>query len=414
MAEGQTTGAVIESVSGEVIHDSRGDETVQATVKLNNGVTATAAVPAGASKGKFEAATVEPSQAVAFIKEEIDPVLKGRDPRSQSEIDGLMRELDGTANKSRLGANSILGVSMAVCRSAAQANSMPLYRYIGLLDSRNGFTVPIPMMNLINGGKHADNNLEIQEFMVIPDRVEGYHNQLSAGKLIFSTLGQLLRPVSPVLAVGDEGGYAPMLDTNEIAMDYLRQAIVKSGYKPWEEVSMGLDVAASSLPETFEITPDRYLGLLRDFPILSIEDPFGEEAWEDWATFKQRMEESNSSFKRLMLVADDLYATNPERLSRGIESKAANAILVKLNQIGTVTETMEVVATARQAGYIIIVSHRSGETLDDFIADFAVGVGAQFIKTGCPNDNHPERMTKYRRLLAIENELIPNATASSA
>lgn len=401
----------IDQVWGEVIHDSRGEETIQASVRLTNGFVGSAAVPAGASKGKFEAATVDPKLSVEFIRNEIEGALKGKSPAGQSEIDGLMRELDGTPNKARIGANTILGVSMAVTRAGAAANNLPLYRYIGMLENRTGFSMPIPMMNLINGGKHADNNLEIQEFMVIPDRVSEYHNQLSAGKLIFSTLGQLLRAVSPVLAIGDEGGYAPVLDTNEMAMDFMRQAIIQSGYKPWEEVSIGLDVAASSLPGTFEITPERYLGLLRDFPILSLEDPFDEEAWEEWATFKQQMEESNSTFKKLMLVGDDLYVTNPERLKKGIDSHAANAILVKLNQIGTVSETLEVVSMARQAGYVIIVSHRSGETLDDFIADFSVGIGAQFIKTGCPNDNHPERMTKYRRLLSIEQELI-NGSAS--
>lgn len=398
--------ATIESIWGEVIHDSRGDETVQANIKLSSGTLATAAVPGGGgSKGKYEAVMIEPKLSVDFIKAEIEPALKGEDPMHQQELDGIMRELDGTANKSRIGANTILSVSLALARVSANEMKVPLYRYIGYLDSRNAFSLPIPMMNLINGGKHADNNLEIQEFMVIPDRVEGYHNQLSAGKLIFSTLGTMLRTVSPVLAIGDEGGYAPTLDTNEIAMDYMKQAIAQSGYKPWDEVSMGLDVAASSLPETFEITPQRYLGLLRDFPILSIEDPFDEESWRDWSTFRQQMDDSNSSFKKLMLVGDDLFVTNPERLQKGIETKAANSILVKLNQIGTVSETMEVIELARQAGYIVIVSHRSGETLDDFIADFAVGVGAQFIKTGCPNDAHPERMTKYRRLLSIEQEL---------
>ncbi|QQG50089.1 MAG: phosphopyruvate hydratase [Candidatus Berkelbacteria bacterium] len=401
-----TNKATIESVVGEIIHDSRGDETLQATVRLSSGSVATSAVPGGGgSKGKFEAVMIDPKQSVAFIKDEIERALVGKDPTTQQELDGIMRELDGTADKSRLGANTILSVSLALARVSANELKLPLYRYIGFLDSRQAFSVPIPMMNLINGGKHADNNLEIQEFMVIPDRIETYHAQLSAGKLIFSTLGQMLRAVSPVLPIGDEGGYAPMLDTNEIAMDYLRQAIVQSGYKPWDEVSIALDIAASSLPETFEISPERYLGLLKDFPILSIEDPFGEEAWDDWATFRTKMDESNSSFKKLMLVGDDLFVTNPERLRQGIDKKAANSILVKLNQIGTVSETLEVIQIARQAGYLIVVSHRSGETLDDFIADFAVGVGAQFIKTGCPNDAHPERMTKYRRLLTIEQEL---------
>lgn len=398
-------GVTIEKIWGEVIHDSRGDETIQVSVQTNSGKVSAAAVPAGASKGKYEAATVEAKASVEFIATEIDQALKGKDPAEQSQLDGIMRELDGTADKSRLGANTILGTSLAISRVAAAEREMPLYKYIGQLDGRSGFSIPVPMMNLINGGKHAENNLEIQEFMVIPDRVAGYHNQLSAGKLIFSTLGQMLRAVSPVLPTGDEGGYAPRLDTNEIAFGYLLNAIKQSGYQPWDEVSMGLDVAASSLPDTFEISPQHYLGLLKDFPILSIEDPFGEESWEDWVTFKQAMEESNSSAKKLMLVGDDLFVTNPARLKEGIEKKAANAILVKLNQIGTVTETLEVVNIAREAGYIIIVSHRSGETLDDYIADFAVGVNAQFIKSGCPNDAHPERMTKYRRLLTIEQEL---------
>lgn len=401
-----TSKPTIESIVGEVIHDSRGDETLQATVRLSSGTVATAAVPGGGgSKGKFEAVMIDPNLSIGFIKDEIERALTGKDPTKQQELDGIMRELDGSSDKSRLGANTILAVSLALARVSANELKVPLYRYVGYLDSRQSFSMPIPMMNLINGGKHADNNLEIQEFMVIPDRIETYHAQLSAGKLIFSTLGQMLRAVSPVLAIGDEGGYAPMLDTNEIAMDYLRQAIVQSGYKPWDEVSIALDIAASSLPETFEISPQRYLGLLRDFPILSIEDPFGEEAWDDWATFRTQMDESNSSFKKLMLVGDDLFVTNPTRLKQGIEKKAANSILVKLNQIGTVSETLEVIQMARQAGYLIVVSHRSGETLDDFIADFAVGVGAQFIKTGCPNDAHPERMSKYRRLLTIEQEI---------
>lgn len=402
--------AKIVEITGTVIHDSRGDNTVQATVKTENGKVGSAAVPAGASKSEFEAKVVEPAQAVENIAQKIAPKLIGADVFDQRALDEMMLSLDGTPDKSSLGANAILAVSMAATRAAAAEKGVPLYRYIGSLDNRNGFTIPMPMFNLINGGKHADNNLDIQEFMVIPDRVSGYHNQLSAGKLIFSTLGQLLKKESVFLPTGDEGGYAPNLDTNEMAFDYLVKAIKESGYKPWDEVSLALDVAAGSLPPTFETSPRRYLGLLRDFPILSIEDPFAEEDWENWAKFYKEMEQSNPSTKKLMLVGDDVFATNPERLKKGIEQKAANAILVKLNQIGTVTETMEVVDIARQAGYINIISHRSGETLDDFIADFAVGVGAQFIKTGAPNDSHPERMSKYRRLLIIEQEISGNAT----
>lgn len=401
--------AVIKTIVGQVIHDSRGDDTIQVTVTTDSGKTGSSAVPAGASKGAHEAKTVDPTKSVEFIAQEIAPALTGKDPFDQAGIDKIMNDLDGTPDKNRLGANTILGVSLAVSRAAAAEKGKELYQYIGELDKRSGFTIPTPMFNLINGGKHAENNLDIQEFMVIPDRVNEYHNQLSAGKLIFSTLGQLLRGDAVFLPTGDEGGYAPNLDTNEIALDMLVQAIKQSGYQPWEEVSLGLDVAASSVAATFEVSPKRYLGLIHDFPILSLEDPFGEEAWEDWATFRQGMEDSNATSKKLLLIGDDIFATNPARLKKGIETKAANAILVKLNQIGTLTETLQVVETARAAGYIIIVSHRSGETLDDYIADFSVGINAQFIKTGAPNDAHPERMAKYRRLLTIEQQLGTNA-----
>jgi len=397
--------AKIQQVIGQVIHDSRGDDTVQVTVVTDTGKSGSAAVPAGASKGQFEAKTVEPTQSFQFIAGELQPQLVGLDIFDQEGIDNKLIALDGSQEKSRLGANTILGISLAVSRTAALEKNLPLYRYIGELDNRTGFNIPMPMMNLINGGKHAENNLDIQEFMVVPDRVSGYHNQLSAGKLIFSTLGQLLRGSAAYLPIGDEGGYAPNLDTNEMACDLLVRAIKESGYQPWEEVSLALDVAASALPRTFEVSSKRYLGLLRDFPILSLEDPFGEEDWQAWAEFRQQMEESNPTSKKLMLVGDDLFVTNPTRLEKGIQMHAANAILIKLNQIGTFTETKKVVDTARQAGYVIVVSHRSGETLDDYLADFAVGIGAQFIKTGAPNDTHPERMTKYRRLLTIEQEL---------
>ncbi|MEK7171166.1 MAG: enolase [Patescibacteria group bacterium] len=401
----------IARVWGQVIHDSRGDLTVQASVQTDNNVIGSAAIPAGASKGAFEAVTVEAAQAVKNIAEIIEPALIGLDVNSQSEIDQKMIDLDGTANKSRLGANSILGVSMAVSRAAASSMNIELFRYIASLDSRQSFTIPIPMFNLINGGKHANNNLDIQEFMVIPDRVKGYHNQLSAGQLIFTTLGQILATDHiNSQTFGDEGGYAPNLDTNELACDYLVRAIKDSGYKKWEEVSIGLDVAASSVSPTFDMTPSRYLGFLQDFPILSLEDPFPEEDWNDWTKFLGQIEKSISTDKKILLVGDDLYVTNPDRLQRGINEKTSNAILIKLNQIGTVTETIKVVNMARVAGMVIIVSHRSGETLDDYIADFAVGIGAQFIKTGAPNINHPERMTKYRRLIAIERMLIGNTS----
>lgn len=400
--------AKITEIFGEVIHDSRGESTIQVTVTTDEGKNGSAAVPAGKSKGQFEAKTVDPIHSVELIANEILPALSGLDPTDQKTVDQKMFALDGTPDKSRLGANTILGVSLATARAGAATMNLPLYQYLGRLDSRTGFTMPTPMMNLINGGKHASNNLDIQEFMVVPDRITGFHNQLSAGKLIFSTLNTLLRGDAVTLPVGDEGGYAPNLDTNEMALEMLVNAIKKSGYKPWDEISLALDVAASSLPATFEISAKHYLGMMDDYPILSIEDPFDEEDWAAWADFKQQMDKNNASTKKLMLVGDDLFVTNPTRLERGIKEDSANSVLVKVNQIGSLTETLEVVDMARNAGYIVIISHRSGETLDDFIADLAVGVGAQFIKSGAPNDTHPERMSKYRRLLNIEQELINN------
>lgn len=395
----------ISDIVGLVIHDSRGDATIQVSVKTEGNHTGAAAVPAGISVGKFEAKVIDPEESVRIIEDKIKPALIGRDPADQSGIDEQMIKLDGTPDKHKLGANTLLGVSLAVSRAAAAERGVELYRYIGELDHRQGFTIPIPMFNLINGGKHADNNLDFQEFMVVPDKIVGYHNQLAAGKAIFNTLGQLLPGDRVFLPTGDEGGYAPNLDTNEMALGLLVEAIKQAGFQPWNEVSLGIDVAASSLPATFEISPKRYLGLINDYPILSLEDPFGEEDWDQWSAFYQQLSSQNSSNKKLILVGDDIFVTNPERLKKGIDNKTANAILVKLNQIGTLTETLKVVDMARLAGYAVIVSNRSGETLDDYIADFAVGIGAQFIKTGAPNDIHPERMTKYNRLLEIERQL---------
>lgn len=395
----------VKQIIGQVIHDSRGDATIQVNVVTDSGKVGSAAIPAGVAVGLFEAKNIDPVKSVEVLDKEVAPVVVGKDPTDQAGIDKLMIELDGTADKSRLGANTILAVSMAVSRAAAAEKGMELYRYIGELDKRQGFNIPIPMFNLIDGGKHAENNLDIQEFLVVPDRVPGYHNQLSAGKLIFSTLGQLIRGSAVTVPTGDEGGYAPNLDTNEMAIDLLVQAIKTSGYKPWEEVSLALDVAADSLPPTFEITNRRYLGLMKDYPILSLEDPFGQKEWAAWTSLHQEMEGSNATTKKLLLIGDDLFASNKDRLKKGIQEHAANAILIKTNQIGTITEALATIEIARSAGYVVIVSHRSGETLDDYIADFSVGVSAQFIKTGAPNDSHPERMSKYRRLLAIEQQL---------
>ena len=397
----------IKRVWGEVIHDSRGDETIQVSIETDADVLTSAAVPSGKSKGKYEAKTVTPQVAVKTI-ELISSKLVGFDVTHQRALDQLLINEDGTADKAKFGGNTILGISMAASRAAAQELKIPLYKYIGKIVGKASYKIPVPMMNLINGGQHADNNLEIQEFMIVPNKVREYHNQLSAGKMVFSTLGQLLKVDTPFLPIGDEGGYAPMLDTNEMAMGYLIQAIKDSGYEAGEEISLALDVAASSLPPTFSPSIENYLNMLDNFPLLSIEDPFGEEDWANWIELRKQVKKRNISDKPLFIVGDDLFATNKKLLERGIKEDAANAILIKLNQIGTVSETIDVVEEAHKAGFITIVSHRSGETLDDYIADFAVGVGSQMIKTGCPNDNHPERITKYRRLLQIENEITQN------
>lgn len=397
--------ATIKEISGEIIHDSRGEETIQVTVITDSDKVGSAAVPSGKSKGTFEAKAIEPSLALKNIKDKIEPALIGKDIFEQEELDARMIKLDGTDDKHYLGANAILGVSLAISRAAAAEKDMPLYRYIGHLCDRQGFSVPIPMMNLINGGLHAKNNLDIQEFMVVPDRLAGFRDQLSAGKLIFAALGRLLKDGATSLPFGDEGGYAPNFDSNEAALDALQKAIKEAGYSPWNEVSMALDLAATDLPEKFEISPKRYLSLFSDYPILSMEDPFAEDNWKDWSEFRMTLEKWNTSNKKLLLVGDDLFVTNYKRLEKGIETKAANAILLKLNQVGSLSETLKVADLARSAGMFLVVSHRSGETLDDYIADLAVGIGAQFIKAGAPNEKHPERMKKYERLLKIEQEL---------
>lgn len=395
----------IQKVWGEVIHDSRGDETIQVSLETDSKIVATSAVPAGKSKGKYEAKVVTPQDAVKIIEQDLQKRLFNFDVTQQRALDQLMINEDGTPDKSRLGANTMLGISMAASRAAAQELNMPLYEYIGSFVGRKSFKIPVPMMNLINGGKHAENNLEIQEFMVIPNRIKGYHSQLSAGKMIFSTLGQLLRVESPFLPIGDEGGYAPTLDTNEMALGFLVQAIKESGYKVESEISLGIDVAGASIAGTFDMSAKNYMAMFENFPIMSIEDPFDEEDWASWADLNKQLVTWNINKKPLMVVGDDIFVTNKARLEKGIEQGSANTILIKLNQAGTVSETIDVIETAHKAGFVTIVSHRSGETLDDYIADFAVGTGSQFIKSGCPNDNHPERLTKYRRLLEIEKEL---------
>jgi enolase len=414
----------IDSVTALEILDSRGNPTVAVTVSLENGITASAAVPSGASTGIREAVELrdqDPKRyggkgvlhAVANVNTVIAPKLKGKSPHAQREIDDIMRSLDGTDTKSKLGANAILGVSMAVCRAAALQAEIPLYAHIRELagGKSNTLLLPVPMMNVLNGGAHATNNVDFQEFMLCPVGAPSFAEALRYGAETFHTLKKLLQKRGLVTAVGDEGGFAPSLKTNDEAVVLIVEAIKAAGFEPGKDVAICLDPAASEFYEdgTYVFkksdqsrkTPGEMVALYADwvkkYPIVSLEDGMGEEDREGWKALTKVLG------KRLQLVGDDNFVTNPKIFADGIRDGIANAILIKLNQIGTVSETLETVAMAQKAGYGAVISHRSGETEDAFIADFAVGTGAGQIKTGslCRS----ERIAKYNRLLAIEQEL---------
>ena len=408
--------AEIVEVKAREVLDSRGNPTVEAEVVLDDGTIGRAIVPSGASTGKFEALELrdgDPSRykgkgvlkAVENVVEVIAPKIIGMNAFDQVLIDGVMLELDGTENKSRLGANAILAVSMAVARAAAEYLGMPLYRYLGGVSSK---MLPVPFMNVINGGKHADNNLDIQEFMIVPAGAPSFKEALRYGAEVFHTLKKILHERGYVTAVGDEGGFAPSLESNEEAIKVLMEAIEKAGYEPGKDVYIALDCAASSFYEDGKYSVDGkkmtsqelmeyYEKLIERYPIISIEDPFDEEDWEAFAEFHKRVGD------KIQIVGDDLYVTNVKRLSKGIEMKATNSILIKLNQIGTVTETLETIDLAKKNNMTYIISHRSGETEDTFIADLAVATGSGMIKTG--SLSRSERIAKYNRLLRIEEEL---------
>ena len=415
----------ISTIQAQEILDSRGNPTVMVNVTLNSGVTATACVPSGASTGIREAVELRDDdskryggkgvlKAVANVNKVIAPRLKGKSPHAQRELDDLMRELDGTENKSKLGANAILGVSMAVCRAAALDARRPLYVHIRKLHggkARDPFILPTAMMNVLNGGAHSTNNVDFQEFMLFPVGARTFAEALRYGAETFHTLKKLLQKRKLVTAVGDEGGFAPSLKTNAEAVDVIVEAIETAGFKPGRDIAIALDPAASEFYEAGNYvfkksdrsrkTPPQMVALyaqwVKKYPIVSLEDGMGEEDREGWKLLTQ------SLGKKLQLVGDDNFVTNPKIFAEGIREGIANAILVKLNQIGTVSETLETVAMAQNAGYGAVISHRSGETEDAFIADFAVGTGAGQIKTGslCRS----ERIAKYNRLLAIEREL---------
>ena len=425
-----TDGRAIADIRGLEILDSRGNPTVEVEVTLAGGAVGRAAVPSGASTGELEAVELRDGdrkrysgrgvrRVVQHVDGEIRDALKGFDPTSQAEIDQTLRELDGSKNKGRLGANAILGVSLAVARAAAASAHLPLYEYLG---GDKACHLPVPMMNVLNGGAHADNNIDIQEFMVIPVGSLSFTEALRAGTEIFHRLRTVLQEQGHRPAVGDEGGFAPNLDSNEAALDLLVQAIEGAGYRPGEDVYLGLDVAAS---EFFDKVSGRYrlsadgnstrsstdmvdwCGRLVDaYPILSIEDGLAETDWEGWS------ELTASLGARVQLVGDDLFVTNTEIFERGIRDSVSNAILVKLNQIGTLSETLAAIAMAKDASYAAVISHRSGETEDTTIADVAVATNAGQIKTGslCRTD----RTAKYNQLLRIETRLGDRASYAGA
>ncbi len=406
----------IESIEAREILDSRGRPTVEAAVFLDNGAGGRAQVPSGASTGSFEAHELRDDddsryggkgvlKAVQNIKDVIEPELRGVSAMDQTAIDAIMRELDGTPNKSKLGANAILAVSLASAKAAALSAEMPLYRYLG---GPLANLLPVPMMNIINGGSHASNNVDFQEFMILPVGASSFKESLRWGAEVFATLSQVLKKKGLSTGVGDEGGYAPDLESNRAALELIISAIEMAGYKPGEQIALGLDVAAAEFCKDGQYTYEGsahsaaelidYLDKLStDYPIISIEDGLDEDDWASWTSMTQKMG------NRIQLVGDDLFVTNAKRLRQGIDQKAANAVLIKLNQIGTLSETLETIDLGMRNQYNSVISHRSGETEDTTIADLSVATRAGQIKTGslCRS----ERVAKYNQLLRIEDEL---------
>jgi len=415
----------IAKVLGRQILDSRGNPTVEADVILESGVMGRAAVPSGASTGEHEALELRDRDqsrylgkgvlnAIGHINKEIDAAVRRMDVTGQRELDRHMIEVDGTPNKGKLGANAILAVSMAAARAAAAAQKLPLYHYLAKYSNAGEANIlPVPMMNILNGGAHADNSVDPQEFMAMPIGAKSFSEALRMGVEVFHNLKTVLHKRGYSTAVGDEGGFAPNLKSNEEALEVVLEAILKAGYQPGEQIAIALDPAASEFydkasgkyifkksdksPRTSEQMADFWAGWARQYPIVSIEDGMAEDDWAGWKLLTERLG------AQLQLVGDDLFVTNTQRLSRGIKEKVANAILIKLNQIGTVTETIEAIEMARKAGYASIVSHRSGETEDTFIADFVVAMGTGQIKTG--SASRTDRIAKYNQLLRIEEEL---------
>jgi enolase len=411
--------SAITGVYAREILDSRGNPTIEVEVQLESGAWGRAAVPSGASTGKREAVELRDGdgqryngkgvqQAVRNVEETIAPEVDGMEASEQAAIDQALLELDATPNKSALGANAILAVSLAVARAAADDAGLPLYAYLGGVGAR---LLPVPMLNVINGGAHADNGIDFQEFMLVPAGADSFSNALRMGVEVFHALKELLKSKKLGTGVGDEGGFAPALGSNTAALDLLMQAIENAGYRPGDDVALALDVAASEFAEdggryrlrreNVVLNSDelvaRYETMVDRYPIVSLEDPLGEDDWNGWALLTRRLG------SRVQLVGDDLFVTNPAIIQQGIQKSIANAVLVKVNQVGTLTETMQAIELAKRAAYGTVISHRSGETEDTFVADLAVAVNAGQIKTG--SVARSERTAKYNQLLRIEEEL---------
>ena len=408
---------IVDVFAREVL-DSRGNPTVEVEVILEDGTMGIAIVPSGASTGAYEAVELRDGdsgryggkgvlQAVKNVNEIIAPEIIGMEAVRQIDIDTLMIDLDGTPNKGKLGANAILGVSLATARAAAAYLDMPLYQYIGGVNAKE---IPVPMMNILNGGKHADNNVDIQEFMVVPCGAPSFAEGLRMGVEVYHALKKVLAAKGLATSVGDEGGFAPNLPSNEAALDVIMEAIEKAGYEAGKDIYLAVDVAATELLKdgkyhlasnnmilSSDEMVDFYADLANKYPLISIEDGLGEDDWEGWKTLTDRLGST------VQLIGDDLFVTNTERLARGIEAGVCNSILIKLNQIGTLTETLDTIEMAKRKGYTCVISHRSGETEDSTMADVAVAVNAGQIKTGAPA--RTDRIAKYNRLLRIEEEL---------
>lgn len=427
----------ISKVYAREILDSRGNPTVEVEVSLDNGISEFAAVPSGASTGKFEALELRDGdekrygglgvlKAVENVNKKIQNKLIGQDVFDQFEIDKIMLDFDGTENKSNLGANAILGVSLAVCKAAAKSENLPLYKYINKISRiSEKMKLPVPMFNVLNGGKHSDSGLSIQEFKIIPTGIKKFSEQLRAGSEIFHTLKKIIEATHQSSGVGDEGGFSPKLESNTQALEIINQAVIRSNYKLGTQINLGIDAAASNFydeeeghymlkPEGAHLEKERLVAMYREwidkYHVVSIEDGLTEDDWQGWTMMTDKIAKkpilegiSKNILKQNLLIGDDLLVTNVKRVERAIREKACNAVLIKVNQIGTLSETLDCIKLAKKNKMKVMISHRSGETTDDFIADLAVGTAAEFIKSG--SLSRGERLCKYNRLMRIEEEI---------